>query len=248
MTSGAVIGPRPSGAQARTPDVAAIGTPDVAAIGTPDVAAGAETPGQRARRLTPKGAKRRRDLMEYAAHAFATEGYHATSVTSIVDGLRVGKGVFYWYFDSKDELLAQILIDAQHAMRLALRDAIAGEPDPARRIEQGIRSSIHWLSDNRHLFAVMEVARTDEPFAGLIRQGEQQLVADALPHVAAGITAGLLRREDPVVLTTAILGVTSHLARVFVLERGEDADRVAGAAIAFCRQGFRAEAGGTSTG
>ncbi|MGH9098155.1 MAG: hypothetical protein ACRDWB_12100, partial [Acidimicrobiales bacterium] len=104
----------------------------------------------------------------------------------------------------------------------------------------GIRSTIRWLSDNRHLFAIMEFARTEEPFAEMIRLGEQQLVADALPHVTAGITAGLLRREDPVVLTTAILGVSSHLARVFVLERGEDADRVAEAAIAFCRQGFLA--------
>lgn len=193
-----------------------------------------------ARRLTPKGAKRRRDLMDYAARLFATEGYHTTSVTGIVDGLGVGKGVFYWYFDSKEELLTQILFDAQHAMRLAQRDAIADEPDPARRIEQGIRSAIRWLSDNRHLFAIMEFARTEEPFAEMMRLGQQQVVADALPHVTAGITAGLLRREDPVLLTTAILGVTAHLARVFVLERGEDADRIAEAAIAFCRQGFLA--------
>ena len=65
-------------------------------------------------------------------------------------------------------------------------------------------------------------------------------MADALPHVSAGITAGLLRGEDPVILTLAILGVTAHLARVLVLEQGEDADRVADAAIAFCRQGYLA--------
>ena len=180
--------------------------------------------------------------MDFAARKFAADGYHTTSVTGIVDGLGVAKGVFYWYFNSKDELLRQILGDAQHAMRLAQRDAIAGEHDPARRIEQGIRSSMRWLSGNRHLFAIMEFARTDERFAPLIRQSEQQTVADALPHVKAGITAGLLRREDPEVLTMAILGVTGHLARVLVLERGEDPDRVAEAAIAFCRQGFQVAA------
>ena len=84
----------------------------------------------------------------------------------------------------------------------------------------------------------MEFARTEERFAPIIRQGDQQTVADALPHVSAGITAGLLRGEDPVVLTLAILGVTAHLARVLVLEQGDDADRVAEAAIAFCRQGY----------
>ena len=191
-----------------------------------------------ARRLTPKGARRRRELMDFAARRFAADGYHTTSVTSIVDGLGVGKGVFYWYFESKDELLSEILADALHSMRQAQREAIAGEHDPARRIEQGIRSSLHWLSEHRHLFVLMEFARTEERFAPIIRQGDQQTVADALPHVSAGITAGLLRGEDPVILTMAILGVTAHLARVLVLEQGQDADRVAEAAIAFCRQGY----------
>ena len=190
------------------------------------------------RRLTPKGARRRGDLMDFAARRFAADGYHSTSVTSIVDGLGVGKGVFYWYFESKDEMLTEILSEALRSMRQAQREAIADEPDPARRIEQGIRASLRWLSENRHLFVLMEFARTEERFAPIIRQGDQQTVADALPHVSAGITAGLLRGEDPVILTMAILGVTAHLARVLVLEQGEDADRVAEAAIAFCRQGY----------
>src|ERR1700730_12748857 len=190
------------------------------------------------RRLTPKGARRRRDLMEFAGHAFAADGYHATSVSDIVDGLGVGKGVFYWYFKSKDELLTEILADSLLPLRLAQRDAIAGDLDPARRIEQGIRASLRWHSEHRHLFILMEFARPELQFAPIIRLGDQQTVADALPHVSAGITAGLLRGEDPVVLATAISGVTAHLARVLVLERGDDADRVAEAAIAFCRQGY----------
>jgi len=176
--------------------------------------------------------------MDFAARSFAADGYHTTSVTSIVDGLGVGKGVFYWYFESKDEMLTEILTDALRSMRQAQREAIADEPDPARRIEQGIRASLRWLSENRHLFVLMEFARTEERFAPVIRQGDQQTVADALPHVSAGITAGLLRGEDPGILTMAILGVTAHLARVLVLEQGEAADRVADNAIAFRREGY----------
>jgi len=190
---------------------------------------------------------RRRELMDYAARTFAADGYHSTPVTRIVDGLGVGKGVFYWYFDSKDQLLSEILTDALHSMRHAQREAIAGEHDPARRIESGIRSTLHWLSEHRHLFVLMEFARTEERFAPMIRQGDTRIVADALPHVSAGITAGLLRGEDPVVLTQAILGVTAHLARVLVLEKGEDAGRVAEAAIAFCRQGYVATNGSVAT-
>jgi TetR/AcrR family transcriptional regulator, cholesterol catabolism regulator len=176
--------------------------------------------------------------MDAAAHAFATEGYHTTSVTAIVDAIGVGKGVFYWYFDSKDELMTAILEDGLRSMRQAQRDAIGGEHDPGRRIEQGIRSTLTWLSDHRDLFTLMEFARADERFAPVVRRGEDQLVADALPHVSAGVTAGLLRREDPVVLATAIFGVTAHLARKMMLEGDEDADTVAASVIAFCRDGY----------
>src|ERR1700678_2235115 len=108
-----------------------------------------------ARRLTPKGARRRRELMDTAARAFAADGYHTTSVSTIVDGIGGGKGVFYWYFESKDELFEEILTDSLRSMRLAQREAIAGEPDPARRIEQGIRGSLRRLSERRTLFSLM---------------------------------------------------------------------------------------------
>ena len=52
--------------------------------------------------------------MDHAAHRFAANGYHPTSVAEIVDGMGVGKGVFYWYFSSKEELFGEILRDAQH--------------------------------------------------------------------------------------------------------------------------------------
>ena len=192
------------------------------------------------RRLTPRGVQRRRELLDAAARAFADDGYHTTSVTSVVGALGVGKGVFYWYFDSKDDVMTAILVDAFNSMRDAQREAVAGEHDPGRRIEQGIRSTLTWLSEHRHLFTLMEFAHTDERFAPVVRRGEDQLIADALPHVSAGVTAGLLRREDPVVLATAIFGVTAHLARKMMLERGEDAEAVAASVIAFCRDGYRA--------
>ncbi len=191
-----------------------------------------------AHRLTARGQRRRQQLLDFAARQFASQGYHPTSVTDIVDGLGVGKGVFYWYFASKEELFRQVIVDAQRDLRRAQRQSIADEPDPVRRIQAGIAASVMWLDANRHLFVLMEFARTEERFAPLIRQGEEQTVADALPHVKAGIAAGMIRREDPLVLAHAILGTTDHLARVLVLESGRPADEAAAAAIAFCLGGI----------
>lgn len=194
-----------------------------------------------ARRLTARGERRRRELLDYAAHRFATHGYHPTSVTDIVEGVGVGKGVFYWYFESKEELFRQILMDAQRELRHLQRQAIEDEPDPLRRIEAGIRTTLRWFDDRRHLFAVLEVARSEEHFAPMVRQGEEQVVADAMPHVVAGMDAGLIRRADPLVVTYGIIGVTDRLGRALVLERGRPASEVADAAVAFCLEGIVSE-------
>src|SRR5579863_8202681 len=191
-----------------------------------------------ARRLTARGQRRRLELLDYSARRFASQGYHSTTVTDIVDGLGVGKGVFYWYFSSKEELFRQILTDAQRDLRRAQRQAVADEPDPVRRIEAGIGASVAWLDDNRHLFVLLEFARTEERFAPLIRIGEEQAVADALPHVKAGIAAGMIRRDDPLVLAHAILGVTDRMARVLVLEQDRPAEEAGAAAVAFCLEGI----------
>ena len=176
-------------------------------------------------------------MLDYAVERFAEQGYHPTSVTDITEGLGVAKGVFYWYFESKEALFSHILLEAQRDLRRSQRQALADEPDPLRRIEQGIRATMSWLDDNRNLFVLLEQARTEQRFVPIIRQGEEQAVADTLPHVKAAITAGFLRREDPVVIAQAILGVTQQLARALVLEQGTPAREAADAAVSFCLEG-----------
>ncbi|MDX6629444.1 MAG: hypothetical protein QOH00_1690 [Gaiellales bacterium] len=190
------------------------------------------------RRLTSRGKERRRQLMDHATGLFAENGYHPTSVAEIVQGLGVGKGVFYWYFESKEQLLVDILKEAQHDLRRSQQQAIGEETDPVRRIELGIRASLAWLAANRRLITLFQFAATEERFAPTLRRGQEVAIADVVPHVKEGIVAGRIRDTDPLVLTHAILGVTNHLARAFVMERGESPDEVADAAVAFCLSGL----------
>jgi len=199
------------------------------------------------RRLTARGIRRRHELMDEAARRFAATGYDPTSVAEIVDGLGVGKGVFYWYFTSKEELLHEILREAQHDLRRCQHAAIRGEPDPVRRIAAGIRASIAWLSAHREVFTLFEFAALDERFRPMLRHGQDIAVGDVARHVSDAIVAGLVADTDPLVVAHAILGVINELARTFVLHRGDDWESVADAAIAFCLGGLfgRAGAGGS---
>src|SRR2546426_9175955 len=139
--------------------------------------------------------------MEFSTRRFAENGYHPTSVAEIVQGLGVGKGVFYWYFRSKEELFLEILRDAQRQLRRRQQLAIGDEPDPVKRIELGIRASMAWFAEHRSLFNLFQFAATEERFAPAMRRGQDVAVNDVVRHVKGRIVEGRIRDADPHVLS-----------------------------------------------
>ncbi|MEI2699338.1 MAG: TetR/AcrR family transcriptional regulator [Microthrixaceae bacterium] len=190
------------------------------------------------RRLTPRGEERRAQLLAYATRRFAEDGYHPTSVADIVDGLGVGKGVFYWYFSSKEELFLEILRTAQKDLRRTQRSAISEEPDPLCRLEFGIRAGVLWMathSDQRRLF---EFARTDQTFADAVLAGQKVLVGDAVTHLRAAVDQGQIPDRDLEALGWGIIGVSNVMTRVYIDGRNDDPETVADMVVAFCMEGF----------
>ncbi|CAN5399524.1 hypothetical protein BH10ACT1_BH10ACT1_36730 [soil metagenome] len=189
-------------------------------------------------RLTQRGEERRRQLMDYAAGRFADNGYHPTSVAQIVEGLGVGKGVFYWYFTSKEELLRAILADGQLDLRRRQRAAIAGAATPMERIELGIRASVQWSLEQRVFFRLFQFAATDDRFADNLRKGEQVAVRDAAKHIAEAMQAGEIPDTDATLVAHWMLGVTTHLVQL--VHRGllEPTDEAIDSAVHFCLYGL----------
>ncbi len=190
------------------------------------------------RRLTQRGQERRQQLLDFAINRFAENGYHPTSVAEIVTGLGVGKGVFYWYFESKEELLVEILKEAQLDLRRTQREAIDGIDDPVERIALGIGATMQWSASHPQLHQLISFATTEERFAPAVRKGQEIAARDAGRHVREGIASGQIRDLDPDLLAHAILGMTAQLARVFLHERHQPADEVAAAAVAVVLDGM----------
>ena len=178
--------------------------------------------------------------MACAARLFAEKGYHPTSVADIVAALGVGKGVFYWYFTSKEELLTELLKASNHDLRKRQQSAIEGTDDPIRRIELGIRASMVWFAEHREYFAIIQFAATDETFAPVLARNREISIADTIRHLKDGIVEGSIRDADPEMLAQAIHGVVAELTRAYVVERDERVDHVADLAVSFCLEGLRA--------
>ncbi len=193
------------------------------------------------KQLTPRGRQRRDQLIDYATARFAERGYHDTSVADLVSGLGVGKGVFYWYFESKEQLFVEILREAQLDLRRAQRAAIGDERDPVRRIELGIRSSLAWIDRHPGHNELIRVAAGDDRFRHHVRRGEEIALDDLSKHVKDAIVDRGLHDADPEMVAQAILGVVGRLAGTFLPGRGAPVGDVADAAVAFCLGGLLAE-------
>lgn len=180
--------------------------------------------------------------MDFATVRFAENGYHPTSVAEIVAGLGVGKGVFYWYFSSKDELFLEILRESQRDLRRFQQQALGDEDDPVLRIELGIRATMQWSADHAPLNRLVQFAATEERFLPALRRGQDVAAGDVRRHVADGIARGLLRDLDPDVIAHGIIGVTAQLARVFIHERHQPWEDVADAAVAMVLDGLLVDA------
>ena len=55
---------------------------------------------------------RRDDILASATHIFATKGYHASTLQDIADELGLTRPAFYYYFESKQEILEAICLRA----------------------------------------------------------------------------------------------------------------------------------------
>ena len=69
----------------------------------------------------------RQEILRTAARLFQQRGYDATSMNDVAAALKLSKGGLYHHFQSKDEILFEIM---DHAMELTQERVIGpGQPD-----------------------------------------------------------------------------------------------------------------------
>lgn len=202
------------------------------------------------RRLTKRGQERRDKLLAYATTEFARNGFHATSVSDIVDGIGVGKGVFYWYFESKDELLIEVLRESLRDLRSTQAAAIADAADPLQRLEAGIRASLYWSAENPEIMRLVAAARSEEPFAKVLRRGQEILIADSAKLIEQASDLGQIMEGNSVMMALSIRAVIDSLSAEYSWHRGrtsgwvDDQDDAVDAevietAVRMCLRGLR---------
>jgi AcrR family transcriptional regulator len=165
------------------------------------------------RRLTAQGLERKQQLLDRAAELFAERGYAETRVIDIVHAAGVAKGLFYWYFENKEALFAELV----RSMRLRLRTAQGEAMDPdARallRIHQGTEASVRFMAQHRAYFALLEVEQRSNSLAAVLREGTEIHAADTARLVKEAQAEGDIPEDrDAQLLALGVVGAVAHFS------------------------------------
>jgi AcrR family transcriptional regulator len=137
--------------------------------------------------------KKRLGILSRSARLFAQHGFTGTSITMIADACGVSKALMYHYYDSKDDVLFDVLSDHLKHLVVVVEAASGSSTEPRERL---IANAVALLEAYRGADAEQQVQISSRKLLPSAQQDalkdmERRLVrivsdaiADALPSVA----------------------------------------------------------------
>jgi AcrR family transcriptional regulator len=164
------------------------------------------------RRHTEQGNERKQQLLEAAERLFTQKGYGATRISDICAAAGVAKGLFYWYFPTKESLFGELVRTMRLQLRRAQAAAMDATADPVTRIRQGAEASVRFMAEHQTYFALLDVERTDDQLRSVMQEGSDVYASDVRRLIEAAQRDGLLADADPSFAAVGVLGAVSSFS------------------------------------
>ncbi len=138
-------------------------------------------------------------ILEVSLDLFGTRGVDAVSLDEIARAVGVRKQTVLYWFESKDDLVDEVLAVAAAELVIVIDAALRAAPDdPLDRIDAVVRAVFRPAVRRPALLGLIrEVSRLDSAQAERLRARIQSLVDRAVVYLGAEMASGRLRQGDP---------------------------------------------------
>lgn len=173
--------------------------------------------------------RRRREILDTAAEIFFRKGYDATSIQDIATEVGILKGSLYYYIDSKDDLLFEIIDEAFRASLEALQRVQEVDGDPLDRIHAMVRTHVHVFASTRVKSAVFfREFRSLSPERQSIIRAEGEVYTEFLrAQIRAGQNQGLVDPAlDPKLTSIGVIGMLNAMSFWYKADGDEAPDAI----------------------
>ncbi len=169
---------------------------------------------ERGRRLTEQGKERKLQLLDAAESLFASRGFAPTRIADICEAAGVAKGLFYWYFETKDALFAELVRTMRQRLRRAQAAAMDEGADPVVRIRQGAMASVRFMAEHMEFFALVEGQRSTADVIAVLTESAEIYTADVERLIREAQRTGRLPDDtDPRLAAVGVLGTVSYFSQ-----------------------------------
>jgi AcrR family transcriptional regulator len=166
------------------------------------------------RQLTDQGRERKQQILDAAAALFAERGYAQTRIADICEAAGVAKGLYYWYFENKESLFAELVRSMRQQLRRIQAGAMADGGDPIDRLCRATEASVRFLAEHRAYFAFVEGEQDEVIISDVLRESSQLYVADAEKVLREAQSIGAIPDDhDPALLAFGVLGAVAHFTQ-----------------------------------
>ncbi|WP_010651567.1 MULTISPECIES: TetR/AcrR family transcriptional regulator [Bacillaceae] len=170
-----------------------------------------------------KKSQKRESILNTAEKLFYQHGFHAIGVKSILEQAGVAPMTMYYHFNSKEDLIKEILVRREHQYLQLIEDNVKREDGINSYINSLIKTHLDWIesdSFNGCLFlrAKQEYEGVNEEIASLSREHKKTL----LSRIENDIDLFQIPRSLGVQLLIILEGLTS-IAQIQTIDEVKEA-------------------------
>jgi TetR/AcrR family transcriptional regulator, cholesterol catabolism regulator len=163
----------------------------------------------------------RQEILRTAARLFQQRGYDATSMNDVAAALKLSKGGLYHHFQSKDEILYEIMNHAMEITQERVLNPVRGIADPEERLRALIRLHIEVVLSPRDR-EITVMLHENHPLPAALRKRInarkkdyihflENLMAEVQKQVQRQVQKESSRRVSPRAAAFALLGMINWI-------------------------------------
>lgn len=132
-------------------------------------------------------------ILDGALRALARRGVRKLSMSDVCEEAGVSRGTLYRYFKNKGDVLEAISQHVENGFKMAVRDAIAAQPDPEQRLRVVLDVMVHY--SDAHPAAVQMIDEAPEYALAFLRREFPTYLATTLEALEPVLDAAPVVRD-----------------------------------------------------
>ena len=152
---------------------------------------------------------RREEILQGAKHLFAERGFRETNLNDVAARLGVRRQAIYHYFESKDEILFELIEGAGHALARAAQPVLDSDRPPLDKLREIVKVHVRHVLTDADVFRIQinELNKLSGDRGATVRRHHSAYYHRVAEVIAEGQRDGLLVDIPAVAQALVIIGM-----------------------------------------